>query len=69
MYIQVAGLDVSRDYAFFYEEILRDESVKTKLDVFPGLPHGFWSFFPKAEFTEDWRAMTKTGLRLLVHGK
>jgi len=35
-----------------YEDILREEcGIKTLVDVYPGLPHGFWSWFPKAGFS------------------
>ena len=44
---QVAGMDLSRDYAFLFEEALRKQRVKTRIDVFPGLPHGVWGFFSR----------------------
>jgi hypothetical protein len=56
----VAGLDFTRDYVFLVE-VLREKSVTTKLDVFSGLPHGFWSFFPKAGFTKDLAEKTEAG--------
>lgn len=57
-YFQVCGQDPLRDEALIFERILReDEGIKTKVDVYPGLPHGFWSMFPKmkasARFVED----------------
>ncbi|KAL0257962.1 hypothetical protein SLS55_007130 [Diplodia seriata] len=46
-FIQVCGLDTLRDEALLYERLLRTEcGVETKLVVYPGLPHSFWSFFP-----------------------
>ena len=40
-------MDPLRDEGLIYERELREEcGVKTKLDMYPGLPHGFWSFFP-----------------------
>ncbi|KAH6691825.1 prolyl oligopeptidase-like protein [Leptodontidium sp. MPI-SDFR-AT-0119] len=46
-YIQVCGSDPLRDEALLYEEILSTQSkVKTRLDIYPGLPHHFWEFFP-----------------------
>jgi acetyl esterase/lipase len=46
-YFQVAGLDPLRDEALIYESVLREEySIKTKLDVYPGVPHNFWGVFP-----------------------
>ena len=47
-YLQVAGMDPLRDEGLIYERILREESgVTTKLDLYPGLPHHFWEFFPQ----------------------
>ncbi|KAI9877727.1 MAG: hypothetical protein M1830_003002 [Pleopsidium flavum] len=46
-YIQVCGLDVVRDDALIYEKVLKEQGVKTRLDVYAGLPHGFWAVFPQ----------------------
>lgn len=57
-YFQVCGMDPLRDEALIYEKILREEyAVSTKLDVYQGVPHAFWSFFPalkvSTRFVED----------------
>lgn len=47
-YLQVCGLDVLRDDSMVYERILREEAgIATRLDLYPGLPHHFWEFFPQ----------------------
>ncbi|KAI9693141.1 MAG: hypothetical protein M1822_005137 [Bathelium mastoideum] len=46
-YFQVCGADPLRDEALLYELVMREEAgIPTKLDIYPGLPHGFWAVFP-----------------------
>lgn len=65
-YFQVAGLDPGRDYALIYEEILRGEGVQSKIDLFPGLPHGFWAFFSEAEFAKEFHQKSRGGFEWLL---
>ncbi|OQO01966.1 hypothetical protein B0A48_12439 [Cryoendolithus antarcticus] len=70
-YFQICGADPLRDEAFVYERILRqDLGIKTKVDVYPGLPHGFWGVFPhmksSGKFVED---SVKGAEWLLANGK
>ena len=68
-YIQICGADPLRDEGLLYEQVLREDGVDTKLDVFPGLPHGFWSWFPDATFSKDFQAKTVQGLKWLLEHK
>jgi acetyl esterase/lipase len=66
-YFQVCGLDPLRDEALIYEEVLREDcGIKTKVHLYKGLPHGFWYFWPKAEFSKRLRADSVEGLRWLL---
>ena len=60
-------MDPLRDEALIYEQILREDyGVKTKVDLYPGLPHGFWSFFPKANFSKKLQEDNVKGISWLL---
>lgn len=47
LYVQVCGRDPLRDEAMLWEKLVRDASqgrLRSKIDVYSGLPHGFWRF-------------------------
>jgi acetyl esterase/lipase len=66
-YLQVCGLDPLRDEALIYERILREEAgVKTKVDVYKGLGHYFWTNFPELEMSKTFVEDTVKGMRWLL---
>ncbi|KAJ7803887.1 alpha/beta hydrolase fold-domain-containing protein [Mycena olivaceomarginata] len=65
-YIQICGLDPLRDEALLYERLLREDGIKTKLDIYPGLPHGFHAFFPQLAASRKWDVDFRAGLGWLL---
>jgi acetyl esterase/lipase len=67
IYFQICGLDPLRDEAFIYERMLREEhGIKTKVDVYPGLPHSFWSWAPEAQFSQGFEEDCVKGMQWLL---
>ncbi|KAK4543948.1 hypothetical protein LTR36_004722 [Oleoguttula mirabilis] len=69
-YFQVCGMDPLRDEALIFERILREEEgIKTKVDVYPGQPHGFWSLAPKMKASQKFVDDSVKGVEWLLQQK
>ncbi|KAI5117941.1 hypothetical protein M0805_002054 [Coniferiporia weirii] len=64
-YVQIAGADPLRDEGLLYAQLLQKDGVPTKVEVYPGVPHGFASYFPQLAASARWRADLDVGLRWL----
>ncbi|KAI9853085.1 MAG: hypothetical protein M1838_001586 [Thelocarpon superellum] len=64
-YFQICGMDPLRDEAFIFDHVLRECGTKTKVDVYPGLPHGFWSAYPSLSASKKRTTDSVEGARWL----
>ena len=70
VYTQVCGLDPWRDGGIIYGEVVEECGSHSKIDIYPGLPHCWWSSYPMLSKTERWKEDTVEGMRwLLKHQK
>lgn len=69
-YFQICGWDPRRDEALLYEQILGKNGIDTKKDVYPGLPHGWWTTCPSLDSSKKWMQDLLLGVKwLLSDGK
>ncbi|KAJ7311724.1 Alpha/Beta hydrolase protein [Mycena albidolilacea] len=65
-HLQICGLDPMRDEGLLYERLLREQGILTRLDIYPGVPHGFSSMLPEMMATKKWNADLREGLKWVL---
>jgi acetyl esterase/lipase len=59
-------MDPLRDEAIIFERRLRENGTKTKVDIYPGVPHNFWSVFPTINLSKKFVQDTVKGVEWLL---
>ncbi|TKA76797.1 hypothetical protein B0A55_05852 [Friedmanniomyces simplex] len=66
-FFQLAGLDPLRDEGLLYERVLREENgVPTRLEVYEGYGHMFWTNWPTLQRSHDFVHDTLEGMKWLL---
>ncbi|KAI0895716.1 putative lipase/esterase [Annulohypoxylon nitens] len=69
-YLQICGIDPLRDEGLIYERVLREEAgVKTRLDLYKGFGHYFWTNWPQLEQSRQFVEDTREGVKWLLEQK
>jgi acetyl esterase/lipase len=65
-YIQITGLDPLRDDALAYARALHEHSIRTRVDVYPRIPHRFHAKFSDLQISQKFNRDTVVGFRWLL---
>lgn len=67
---QIAGMDPLRDEGLIFERLMREEEgLKTKVEVYPGQPHGFNSVVPTMKASRKYIDDSVGGVKWLFEQK
>ncbi len=54
VYYQAAEMDIWRDTATVYCDKIREAGGQAKLEIYPGVPHLWWSMYPQLSINKKW---------------
>lgn len=69
VYYQVAGMDLWKDSALFYCDLVEQAGGQTKIDLYPGVPHLWYSIYPQLSINKKWARDLVNGVEWLLGQK
>src|SRR5882757_9114872 len=69
VFYQVAGMDLWKDSAIFYSDKVQKAGEKVKVEIYPGVPHVWWSMFPQLSINKKWARDLVDGVEWLLKQK
>ncbi|KAH9915637.1 Alpha/Beta hydrolase protein [Amylocystis lapponica] len=68
-YFQICGWDLLRDEGFLWEKLHREAGIPTKIDVYPGMVHGFPTLLPNLKATTKYWNDLRGGVKWVLSVK
>ena len=65
-YSQICGLDPPRDESLIFDDMLKNQGVPTRVDLYAGLPHIFFHNFKDLPQSKKWMGDTVEGFKWLL---
>ena len=66
VFYQVAGMDLWKDSAYFYCDKVAKAGGKVKLELYPGVPHTWFSMYPQLSINKKWAKDLLEGVEWLL---
>ncbi|OAL22062.1 hypothetical protein AYO20_11256 [Fonsecaea nubica] len=66
VFYQVAEMDIWRDSALCYCEKIKEAGGQVKVEVYPGVPHLWWSMYPQLSINRKWIQNLVNGVEWLL---
>ncbi|KAH6980958.1 Alpha/Beta hydrolase protein [Ilyonectria sp. MPI-CAGE-AT-0026] len=65
-YFAICGWDPRRDEAILLDQLLQEVGLSTKVQIYQGLPHGFWTTCPDLPASKQWLEHLIEGMRWMI---
>ncbi|KAF7548041.1 hypothetical protein G7Z17_g7310 [Cylindrodendrum hubeiense] len=65
-YFAICGWDPRRDEAILLDQLLQEVGLSTKVQIYQGLPHGFWGTCPDLPASKLWLEHLIEGMRWMI---